>query len=159
MSFRLENLNRISLTRNLVEDETEKDEILTKVIKNITNGWPAKCRDDSLHPFWTRRDELELQGKMIIWNDRPVLPKSLIEPVMKELHRTHAGASRMKALARQNFWYPSMDKKIGTIMAICCYLFKNGPDQTRAPLHPWQMPEKAWQRLHVDFAGPFHGAM
>ncbi len=24
-----------------------------------------------------------------------------------------------------------------------------------APLHPWEWPAKPWQRIHVDFAGPF----
>ena len=28
-----------------------------------------------------------------------------------------------------------------------------------APLHPWIWPAKAWQRVHVDFAGPFQGKM
>ena len=25
----------------------------------------------------------------------------------------------------------------------------------KAPLHPWTWPNRPWQRLHVDFAGPF----
>ena len=28
-----------------------------------------------------------------------------------------------------------------------------------APLHPWLWPTKPWQRVHVDFAGPFMGRM
>ena len=28
-----------------------------------------------------------------------------------------------------------------------------------APLHPWVWPTKPWQRVHVDFAGPFMGKM
>ena len=28
-----------------------------------------------------------------------------------------------------------------------------------APLHPWLWPTKPWQRLHLDFAGPFQGRM
>ena len=28
-----------------------------------------------------------------------------------------------------------------------------------APLHPWAWPEKTWQRVHLDFAGPFQGSM
>ncbi|GFS02164.1 polyprotein, partial [Elysia marginata] len=35
-------------------------------------------------------------------------------------------------------------------------------DTTRsplAPLHPWQWPEKPWQRVHIDFAGPFMNSM
>ena len=28
-----------------------------------------------------------------------------------------------------------------------------------APLHPWDWPEEPWQRIHVDFAGPFEDRM
>jgi len=27
----------------------------------------------------------------------------------------------------------------------------------KAPLHSWQLPERPWQRLHIDHAGPFIG--
>nr|XP_015914372.1 uncharacterized protein K02A2.6-like [Parasteatoda tepidariorum] len=27
----------------------------------------------------------------------------------------------------------------------------------KAPVHPWEIPEKPWSRLHMDFAGPFQG--
>ena len=32
-------------------------------------------------------------------------------------------------------------------------------DPPLTPLHPWQWPEKPWQRLHIDYAGPFMGSM
>ena len=31
------------------------------------------------------------------------------------------------------------------------------PKPTRAPLHPWEMPRSAWERIHVDYAGPVDG--
>ena len=27
----------------------------------------------------------------------------------------------------------------------------------KAPLHPWEWPERPWSRIHVDYAGPFLG--
>ena len=27
------------------------------------------------------------------------------------------------------------------------------------PLHPWEWPSKSWQRVHVDYSGPFQGTM
>ena len=36
-----------------------------------------------------------------------------------------------------------------------CQTVKHAP--TAAPLHPWIWPTKPWQRIHVDFAGPFMG--
>ena len=29
----------------------------------------------------------------------------------------------------------------------------------RAPIHPWEHASKPWTRIHVDYAGPFHGKM
>ena len=38
-----------------------------------------------------------------------------------------------------------------------CQTVRNAP--APAPLHPWLWPAKLWQRIHVDFAGPFMGKM
>ncbi|GFR75214.1 Gypsy retrotransposon integrase-like protein 1 [Elysia marginata] len=32
-------------------------------------------------------------------------------------------------------------------------------DPPLAPLHPLQWPEKPWQRVHIDFTGPFTNSM
>ena len=29
----------------------------------------------------------------------------------------------------------------------------------KAPLHPWSWPERPWERVHADYAGPFLGHM
>eukprot|EP00731_Ephydatia_muelleri_P002412 Em0001g2412a len=34
-----------------------------------------------------------------------------------------------------------------------CQVAKSAPP--KAPLHPWVWPSKPWERIHVDFAGPF----
>ena len=42
-------------------------------------------------------------------------------------------------------------------MCLACQLVKKAPP--KAPLHPWAWPTAPWQRVHVDFAGPFAGKM
>ena len=34
-----------------------------------------------------------------------------------------------------------------------CAAVKQAP--VKAPLHPWAWPSRPWQRVHIDFAGPF----
>ena len=38
-----------------------------------------------------------------------------------------------------------------------CMANKSSPSE--APIHPWEYPTKPWSRVHIDFAGPFHGYM
>ena len=65
----------------------------------------------------------------------------------------------MKALARSYVWWPGIDKALEEATKSCspCQSSKNAP--ARAPLHPWAWPTAPWERIHLDFAGPFLGKM
>ena len=88
---------------------------------------------------------------------RVVIPKKLQGQILQELHRDHPGASRMKSSARSYFWWPGLDKEIENLSKSClaCQSVRHAP--ATAPLHPWVWPSRPWQRIHVDFAGPFLG--
>ena len=65
----------------------------------------------------------------------------------------------MKSLARSHVWWPGLDKNIEDMVKACveCQSVKETPPP--APLHPWIWPARPWERIHVDFAGPFLGKM
>ena len=67
--------------------------------------------------------------------------------------------ARMKSVARSYVWWPALDKSIEELARSCetCKAVKHSP--TSVPLHPWVCPTRLWQRVHVDFAGPFEGSM
>jgi len=65
----------------------------------------------------------------------------------------------MKSLARLHAWWPNLDSDIEQTV-------RNSSDcqanRCRAPLkvsNPWIWPTRPWQRLHVDFVGPFNEGM
>jgi transposase InsO family protein len=91
----------------------------------------------------------------LLWGKRVVIPSSLKETVLTELHREHMGVSQMKALARGHIWWRGMDRDIEALGKSCqaCLAVKQAP--AAAPLHPWAWPSRPWQRIHIDFAGPF----
>ena len=74
-------------------------------------------------------------------------------------HRNGLHASRMKSLARCHVWWPCLDEEVEEVSKSCrsCQEVKSLPPT--APLHPWIWPDRPWQRVHVDFAGPFKGSM
>ena len=49
-----------------------------------------------------------------------VIPTQGLKSVLDELHETHSGASKMKALARSYIWWPKMDSEIEEIARKCC---------------------------------------
>ena len=65
----------------------------------------------------------------------------------------------MKSVARSYMWWPGLDKDLEQLTKSCqsCQAVKGSPPV--APLHLWIWPSKPWQRVHLDFAGPFQGAM
>ncbi|KAF7643784.1 hypothetical protein LDENG_00233410 [Lucifuga dentata] len=92
-----------------------------------------------------------------MWGLRVVIPSKLRAKVLEELHTGHLGVVKMKALARSFVWWPAIDQKIEQLAMHCtgCQHVQKVPKA--APLHPWEWPACPWQRVHMDFAGPFMG--
>ena len=95
----------------------------------------------------------------LLWGYRVIVPKCLRGKLLQELHKDHPGVIRMKSVARSFMWWPGLDKDIEHLAKSCqsCQAVKRAPPV--APLHPWIWPSKPWQRVHLDFAGPFQGSM
>ena len=91
--------------------------------------------------------------------NRVIIPLKLRSHITEELHRDHPGITRMKALARSYLWWPGLDHNLERCVQEClaCQAVRNAP--APAPLHPWLWPTKPWERIHIDFAGPFLGRM
>ena len=65
----------------------------------------------------------------------------------------------MKALARNFVWWPRIDVDLEARVKQCnqCQLSRLSPPIV--PMHLWDWPEHPWQRIHLDYAGPFNGKM
>ena len=134
--------------------------MLSKVHDLVLDGWPEEFEIESnLKPFGSRKDELSVEKGVVLWGNRVVVPQSLQDRVLDELHMAHAGCSKMKALARCFAWWPGMDRQIERMVKSCreCLVNRNNPEV--APVHPWEVPSGVWQRIHIDYAGPFFGKM
>ena len=56
-------------------------------------------------------------------------------------------------------WWPGLDNDIQSVVSACqcCQAVKKAPPV--APLQPCVWPSRTWERVHLDFAGPFQGYM
>ena len=88
-----------------------------------------------------------------------IIPKSLQLVVLKKLHFTRLGMTRMKELVRSYIWWPNLNIQIEQEVFKCeqCQAMRKEP--SKAQIHPSSFPTKAWSRIHIDYAGPVNSAM
>ena len=154
----LENLATSPVTVSQIRTATSRDPMLSRVAQLVSSEW--NDQDNSITPtFQRKKNELSIHDGCLLWGSRVVVPQVLRPQVLDELHESHPGVSRMKAIARGVVWWPEMDSEIESKVNSCreCQLNQKTPAQ--APLHPWEWPSQPWTRLHIDYAGPFLGKM
>ena len=150
--FSVSQIDNLPITAKDIAKATQKDPVLSRVYDYTLNGWPDHCEDQQLIPYLRRRNELSTDQKCVLWGIRVVVPPSLRDRLLDELHYTHQGISRSKALARSYFWWPALDQDIEDMIKRCdaCQSVRRNPPKT--PLHPWPLTTRVWQRIHIDYA-------
>ena len=143
--------------REEIRNHTRKDAVLSKVMRYTLDGWPNHLAEDEaeLKPFYDRRNEITLEKGVLMWGMRIIVPPKLRGSVLTELHEGHMGVVKMKSVARSYVWWPQIDRQIEQCAKGCesCQVIQNNPGQE--PLHPWIPASKPFERIHIDFAGPF----
>lgn len=155
----VDHLSSTTINAANIKRWTREDPTLSQVQKHLVSGWPTSELGESFKPYKNRKKELSTLDGCVLWGARVVVPPQGRKLVLDELHDSHQGASKMKALARSYIWWPNMDQEIETVVRSCssCQEHRNSPPV--APLHPWEWPSHPWSRLHLDYAGPFMGHM
>jgi len=63
----------------------------------------------------------------------------------------------MKQLARMAVYWPNIDSDILNLCRQCSTCARHQSKPSKAAVHPWMLPEKPWNRLHIDHAINFLG--
>ena len=65
----------------------------------------------------------------------------------------------MKGLARGYVWWPNIETDVEEYCKACDVCARSAPDPATTAQHQWDVPDRPWYRLHIDFAGPLYGKM
>ena len=75
------------------------------------------------------------------------------------MNEFHLGVVKMKALARSHVWWAGIDEALEKVTKNCEECQNNHKEVLNTPLQPLEFTSQPWQRIHLDFAGPFQGQM
>lgn len=157
MSPEISITNTIPLNLSDLKRATEECEHLKKVRCYVETHWPSnkkQINDMQAAEYFTHRSELQVIDNCLFLGNRPVIPPVFRQKVLQELHIGHPGASRMNALARDRCFWPGMTQQITSYVQRCQNCAINAKAPIKEQLHPWPIPDKPWERIHIDYAGP-----
>ena len=84
-----------------LQQASSQDSHIQKLKHFIITGWPNSKDEvsDELKPYWSYRDELAVIDSMVLKGRCIIIPSSLKEQVLNQLHINHMGIEKMKLLA------------------------------------------------------------
>ncbi|XP_055918664.1 uncharacterized protein K02A2.6-like [Eupeodes corollae] len=153
-NFLVHQIHQLPLNAKRIAQETRKDLHLGKMCSILESG---QCLVRS--GFKSPESSYRLAANCLVFEHRVVIPSTLREKVLADLHLAHLGMVKMKGLARSFVFWPGIDADIERMARNCSNCTKNAhlPPQFRE--HHWEYPKGPWERVHIDYAGPVAGMM
>ncbi|XP_058448956.1 uncharacterized protein K02A2.6-like [Malaya genurostris] len=146
-------IQTLPLTVDELGAATLSDDSVNELVRALRSG----KRVDGKFRFGVDQEQFSLQKDCLLRGSRVYVPPSLRMKVLRELHSTHFGISRIKSLARSYCWWVNINRDIENLVKDCptCQATKANPP--KVSFHCWDTPSEPFQRVHADYAGPFLG--
>ncbi|XP_053395664.1 uncharacterized protein K02A2.6-like [Mercenaria mercenaria] len=93
-------LDTLPVSSDQVALETKRDRILSNVLEYVAKGKPMNSYEMSAvyQPFMNRQSQISVHQGCLMWGLRVIIPYSLRNSVLQELHCGHLGIVKMKSL-------------------------------------------------------------
>lgn len=139
---------------NQLAKETRNDPELGKIFLILQKG---QCL--LKNGYKSPEANFKLSGNCLVFDHRIVIPPKYRKAILQSLHAAHLGMCKMKGMARSFVYWPRIDADIEMIARDCgtCASVANKPRKCED--HHWEYPKGPWERVHMDYAGPFEGMM
>lgn len=83
------------------------------------------------------------------------MPKTLQAKALALAHEGHQGIVKTKQLLREKFWFPGLDKQAEQLISHCTPCQSSTPKTEHQPQQMSELPQGPWQKVALDFCGPF----
>jgi len=137
--------------KNMLEDET-----LKMVTAYYKNGWPKSLgnseNNSELIHYVKLKNEITMEGDLLYWNNRLLIPKKTRRDILELLHETHLGVNKTKLKARQHCYWPGINSNIENFVLSCNICQQISNNNTKEPLIQHEIPEIPFLKLGADIA-------
>ena len=138
--------------RTELQRETSNDPVLRSLCQTVTQGWPKTLQElpTSHREFWSYRDEIGVSQGVLFKGSRVIIPKTLWEDILRQLHLGHMGIESTRRLARETVFWSHTNKDIEQLVKQCVACQEHQARQQKEPLLSHDAPSAHWTRLGTD---------
>ena len=87
----------------------------------ITQGWPSTIKEipNVLQPYCTFREELMIEGGIVLKGTRVVIPTKKCKAVLKLIHEGHLGLNKCKLRTKDTVYWPGHNNQLEKLILNC----------------------------------------
>ena len=145
-----------SLLVEEVREATINDPVLLEIMDIVQKGnGESRYKSEDLKPYKLVRSELSVANGILLRGSQIVVLKALQRRVVNISHEGHQGILKMKQLLHSAVWFPGMDRMTEDIVRSCLPCQAATQQKPKEPLQMIELPERPWQKVSLDFSGPY----
>ena len=110
-----------------IRQATQDDDTMALLKHTITFGWPHTVQElpKELQAYWTFREEMTVEDGLILKATRIVIPPTMQESVLQQLHDGHLGFTKCYNRAKQTVYWPNLRKELEDLVLNCQLCLKH----------------------------------
>ena len=138
-----------------IQQATQDDDTMALLKHTITLGWPHTVQElpKDLQAYWTFREEMTVEDGLILKATRIVIPPSMRESTLHQLHEGHLGFTKCYNRAKQTVYWPSLRKELEELVLNCQLCLKHIQAKRKPKPTPslgQEIPVVPWTKLASD---------
>ena len=138
-----------------IRQATQDDDTMALLKYTITFGWPNTVQElpKELQAYWTFREEMTVKDGLILKATRIMIPPTLRESTLQQLHEGHLGFTKCYNQAKQTVYWPNLRKELEDLVLNCQLCLKHSQAKCRpkpTPSFGQEIPAVPWTKLASD---------
>ena len=140
------------LSMTELQHVSSHDNHLQKLKDFIITGWPHSKDEisEELKPYWSYRDELAVIDGIMLKVRCIIIPNSLRQQVLNQLHINHMGIEKTKLLMHKCVYWHSINADIEKYIKQCATCLEFQQMQPKEKIIHHEIPLRPWEAVGAD---------